>query len=52
MRPKMYLVKREVIATSIKNALSQRGNIYEIVLADEKNWPEQKKKKVTGFKNK
>lgn len=45
MRQKLYLVKREVIATSIKSALSKQGVIYEVVLADEKSWPEPKVKK-------
>lgn len=52
MRQKLFLVKREVVATSIKQALSKQGNVYEIVLADEKNWPEEKKKQIKGFKKK
>lgn len=50
-RQKMYLVKREVIATSVKAALTASGHVYEIALADEKNWPLQKTK-LTGFKKK
>jgi len=49
MRQKLYLVKREVVANSIKEALTRPGHIYEVVLADEKNWPELKKKNI-GFK--
>lgn len=44
----MYLVKREVIATSIEKALKAKGHIYEIILAEEKEWPEEKNK--VGFK--
>lgn len=43
---KMYLVKREVIATSVKAALTAPGHVYEISLADEKNWPIPKKKPI------
>jgi len=46
-KKKMYLVKREIIATSIEKALKGKGHIYEIVLAEEKNWPLPETK--TGF---
>ena len=52
MKQKLYLVKREVVATSLKSALTRPGHVYEIVLADEKNWPEQKKKNKLGFSKK
>lgn len=47
---KLYLVKREVIATSLAKALTASGHVYEIVLAEEKSWPENKKKDKLGFK--
>lgn len=47
---KLYLVKREVIATSIKKAMTNKGHIYEISLAEEKNWPQEKKQ--VGFRSK
>lgn len=50
MVKKTYLVKREIVATSLEKALKVRGSIYEVVLADEKSWP--KPKKTTGFKQK
>ena len=50
MRKKLYLVKYEVIATSIERAIKTRGRIYEISEADEKMWPVEPKK--VGFINK
>lgn len=50
MRKKLFLVKREVIASSLKKALEGKGIVYEVVVTEEKNWPEVKKK--LGFKNK
>ena len=44
---KLYLVKREVYANSIKEALSKKGSVYEVVEAA--NQPVDQKK-VTGFK--
>lgn len=44
----MYLVKYEVIATSLKRAMRTKGVVYEVVVAEEKFWPEEKKK--VGFK--
>jgi len=44
----MWLVKREVIAGSIREAASKPGRIYEITEAEEKNHPLPKSKKV-GF---
>lgn len=52
MRQKLFLVKREVVATSIKQALSKQGTVYEVVLADEKSWPEQILKNKLGFNKK
>jgi len=49
MRRKLYLVKREVIATSMENALKARGRIYEVIMTKEKNWPVDNKK--VGFDN-
>lgn len=47
-KKKMYLVKREVIATTVEKALKAKGHVYEVTLADEKSWPQEKTKKL-GF---
>lgn len=52
MRNKLYLVKYEVIATSIKRALQTRGIVYEVSCTDKKEWPEEKTKKKVGFDKK
>ena len=44
----MYLVKREVRATSIEKAARERGVIYEITMAGKEFQPEENNKKV-GF---
>lgn len=53
MKKKMYLVKREVIATDIKHAMSPKGKIYSIEEASKEDQalliPD---KKITGFKKK
>lgn len=51
-KQKLYLVKREVIATSIQKAMTNKGTIYSIEVTEEKSWPEQKKKEKLGFENK
>lgn len=51
MRKKLYLVKREVVATNIRQAMIAKGIIYEIVVTEQKDWPEIKNKKL-GFKKK
>lgn len=43
---KIFLVKREVVATSIAQALTKRGTIYEVV--ESTNEPIKTKKQV-GF---
>jgi hypothetical protein len=48
---KIYLVKREVKATSIASAMRERGFIYSIEMVDEKLQPESKKGPL-GFKPK
>lgn len=48
VRKKVYLVKREVVATSVKQALTAKGVIYEVV---ESNQEPPKKKEDPGFKN-
>lgn len=48
---KLYLVKREVIATSIQQAMREKGTIYEIVVTDKKDWPEPPTK-IKGFNKK
>lgn len=47
----MYLVKREVMATSIERAAHERGIIYEITMAGKEFQPDESDKKV-GFKKK
>ena len=49
MKMRMWLVKREVLATTIEKAAHAKGFIYEMALAEDKAQPENKKKK-TGFK--
>lgn len=49
---KLYIVKHEVLAKSITEAMRiKTGNIYEISLADEKYQPQPLVPKV-GFNNK
>lgn len=36
---KLYLVKREVYASSTESAVKSKGRVYEITLADEKYQP-------------
>lgn len=49
MRQKLYIVKYEVKATSLRRALNTRGELCEIFCTDKKEWPEEKTKE-TGFK--
>lgn len=49
---KLYLVKREVLATSIKNAMTAKGIIYEIQTVDDKSQPSLEKKQIGFKKNK
>ena len=51
LKKKLWLVKREVRANSLKEAMITKGHIYEISLADDKYQPDTDKKDV-GFKNK
>lgn len=51
-KQKMYLVRYEVIATSVKQALRTRGIVSDIQVADEKFWPQNKKTEQLGFKDK
>ncbi len=48
MKKKLYLVKREVLATSVAQALIARGEIYEVSLAADNLQPVIKKKSL-GF---
>lgn len=48
---KLYLVKREVLATSVENALKGRGVVYEVQLAADNQQPDKKAPKI-GFKKK
>lgn len=43
-KQKLYLVKREVYASNIKEALTKDGIVYEIQTAGEENQPEENKK--------
>lgn len=47
---KLYYIKREVIASTLHEALRAKGMVYEAVLADEKNWPDNKPKIGYGEK--
>ena len=47
-RKKLYLVKREVVATSVREALRARGTVYEVCITKEEEWPTEKVK-VNGF---
>lgn len=46
---KLYYVKRQVIASSITEAMRSAGVIYSIEEAEEKDWPVPKALQV-GFK--
>lgn len=46
---KLYLVKREVLATSVEKALKGKGSVYEIILAGDEFQPKPENKKL-GFK--
>lgn len=50
LEKKLWYVKREVVAASLKEAYLNKGVVYEIVLADENRWPENKKR-ASGFHN-
>lgn len=47
----MYIVKREVLAKNIKEALTVQGVVYSIEIAAESFQPEHKAKPIRGFKN-
>ena len=47
----MYLVKREVMATSIEKAMKEKGRIYCIELVEDKFQP-QEVKPILGFNKK
>lgn len=47
---RMWIVKREVLATSLIKAATGKGKVYSIEEADEKFQPEKKKK--VGFNKK
>lgn len=48
-KEKMYLVKREVMAKTIEEAMHKDGDIYSIELAEQKL--EDEETEVIGFKN-
>lgn len=50
MQKKLYLVKREVLASSIEQALKSKGKVYEVSLADDSEIKKENKK--IGFSNK
>ena len=43
-KKKLFLVKREVLARNIKEAITAKGVIYEIQTVDEKSQPVDEKK--------
>lgn len=49
---KLYLVKREVRANSIKEAAGAKGEIYEILIAEDKYQPEKYVIGKLGFRKK
>lgn len=51
MIEKLFLVKREVLARTIQEAMRKDGKIYSVEEASEKDQPQQEKK-VDGFINK
>lgn len=51
-RKRLFLVKREIYAFSMKEALNAHGMIYEIQLADDKFQPDLPKKDLGFQKNK
>ena len=44
MKKKMWIVKREVLATTIEKAIHAKGRVYGVEEADDKFQPEEKKK--------
>ncbi len=50
MMKKLYIVKREVRANSIPEALKGKGKVYEVSLAGDKYQPTEEKSDNTGFK--
>lgn len=46
---KLFLVKREVWADNIAEAVTGKGIVYEVTVADEKYQPEDTDKKIKGF---
>ena len=52
MKKKLWIVKREVLATTVEKAIhASRGRIYGVEEADEKYQPQESGKKI-GFKKK
>lgn len=51
MKKRLWLVSREVLATTAEKAAQCQGSVYRIELAADANQPESKGKK-TGFKRK
>lgn len=49
---KLWLVKREVRADSIKEAMSASGEIYEVILAEDRYQPEKFVDSKLGFRKK
>ena len=46
---KLYLVKREVIARNVREALTAKGSVYCIEIAEKESQPENKNNLI-GFK--
>lgn len=49
---KLYIVKREVRANSIQEAIKNKGEIYEVTLAEDKYQPEKFVSDKLGFRKK
>lgn len=49
---RLYLVYREVMATSVERATKGKGIVYSVQLADDKSQPDPPKKTSLGFTTK
>ena len=49
IKKKLYLVKKEIWAKSIKEAIKKGGEIYEIILASDEHQDQNKNLEIKGF---
>ena len=49
---KLWLVKQEVLATTLQQALHGKGRVYEVQEAAKEYQPEETPKKIAGFVSK